>query len=283
MAAVRKGIITFGLVSIPVELHVAARAKSIDFDLLHRACKTRIKYQPYCPTHESAVSRKELVKGYRTNGYVVMEDEDFEKAERASSRAIEVVEFVDLADVDPLYLERSYYVGPQEDTERPYEVLLQALTESKKAAVARFVMSNRQQYALLRAAEDTLVLHTLYYADEVRAFEAEWKRARPGPEEVKLATRFIEALAKDFDPSKYHDEYREMLDDVIRAKAEGQEVTLPEAPKPSRKVVNLMDALRESVEQIRKPPARAAGRGGRASGARGRAVAGERRRRRKAA
>ncbi|MGH7264932.1 MAG: Ku protein, partial [Candidatus Rokuibacteriota bacterium] len=269
MAAARKGLITFGLVSIPVELHVAARPRSLDFDLLHRTCKTRIKYQLYCPTHETTVGRKDTVKGYKANGYVVMEDEDFEKAERASSRAIEVVHFVELSELDPIYLERSYYVGPQEDSERPYEVLLSALRETGKGAVVRFVMSNRQHHAVLRPREDHFVLHTIYYADEVREFEADWRRGKPGAEEVDLAARYIEALTKKFQPDAYRDEYRETLERIARAKAEGEEVVLPAAPKAAAKVVSLTDALRRSIAEVRKPPAKSAA-GGRRGG-RGRA------------
>jgi DNA end-binding protein Ku len=257
-ASARKGIVTFGLVSIPVELHVAARAETLDFDLLHRPCQTRIQYRLYCPIHKTEVSRKETVKAYKENGYVVLDDEDFEKARRAGSRAIEVVQFVDQAEVDPLYLERSYYVGPQEDGERPYEVLLRALQESNKAAVVRFVQSNRQQHALLRPSEDFLVLHTLYYADELQRFERDRTRARPAPAEVKLAEQYIEALTQKFVPEAFHDEYRETLKKIIRAKAEGQEVALPEAPKVSGKVVSLTDALRQSIQAARKPPARVA-------------------------
>jgi DNA end-binding protein Ku len=272
--AVRKGIITFGLVSIPVELHVAARSQTIDLDLLHASCKTPIKYRLYCPKHEREVDRKDVVKGYkRDGGYVVLDDDDFGKAERASSRAMEVVRFVPEAEVDPVYLERSYYVTPQADTERPYQVLLEAMQHTKKVAVVTFVMSNRQQYAVLRPTDDGLVLHTIYYGDEVRKLEANGRPAKAKPEEVKFAERLIEALADDFKPAEYHDEYRDKLMAVIKAKAEGEEIELPEARKPSAKVVNLTDALRQSLEAVRKPPA----------AARRRAATPRRARRRKAA
>jgi DNA end-binding protein Ku len=278
--ATRKGIITFGLVSIPVELHVAARSQSLDLDLLHEPCKTRIRYRLYCPTHERDVDRKEVVKGYKTNGgYVVVEDADFEKAERASSRAIEVVAFVEEAAVDPMYLERSYFVGPQSDAERPYEVLLEAMRRSKKAAVVTFVMANRQQYALLRTADDRLTLHTIYYGDEVRDFEADWKRARPSAEEVKFAERLIEAMVQEFKPDAYRDEYREKLLAIIRAKAKGEEVELPEAPRAPRKTVSLMSALRGSLDAMRKPLAKAEGQAAARSRKRPRARTRETRRR----
>src|SRR5262245_54617116 len=167
--AVRKGVIVFGLVSIPVELHVAARSTTLDFDLLHAKDEGRIRYKLWCEEESREVSRKETVKAYRVNGqYVVMEPEDFEKAERATSRAIEVRRFVSLASVDPIYFERSYWVAPGDEAERSYQVLLEAMRSTKTAAVVTFVMSDRQQVALLRAASDRLALHTLYYGDEVR-------------------------------------------------------------------------------------------------------------------
>lgn len=256
--AVRKGIITFGLVSIPIELHVAARPLTVGFHQVHSVCGSRINYRVYCPRCEREVERKELVRGHPWDGgFVLMDDEDFDKAATASSRAIDVVQFVDAAKVDPIYLETSYYIAPQVDLERAYSVLLKALQNTKKAAVVTFVMSNRQHYALLRPAEDTLVLHTLYYSDEVRPIERRGTLPKPADQEVKFAEQYIEALAKDFDPEQYHDTYRDRLLAVIRAKAEGQEVQVAESTPAPARPSNLMEALRQSVEQVRKPPAKA--------------------------
>jgi DNA end-binding protein Ku len=253
--AARKGLITFGLVSIPVALHVAARSTTLDFDLLHAKDKSRIKYKLWCQEEDAEVRRKETVKGYKVgSGYV--DDEDFEKAEQATSRSIDVRHFVDLDAVDPIYLETSYWVGPQEDSERAYEVLLRAMTRKKKGAVVTFVMGRRQHYALLRPDGDKMALHTLYYGDEVRALEADWKHPKPGDKEIGFAEQLIDALSSDFTPEKYEDEYRETLLKIIRAKAEGKEVEPPPA-----KVRNLMDALRQSVDAVRKPLATAEGRG----------------------
>jgi DNA end-binding protein Ku len=186
-----------------------------------------------------------------------MDDEDFEKAAKASSRAIDVVQFLDQSAVDPVYLETSYYIAPQPDMQRAYTVLLKALQNTKKAALVTFVMSNRQHYALLRAGEDRLVLHTLFYADEVRPLETAPALTKPAEQEVSFAEQYIEALSKDFDPEQYRDEYRETLGSIIRAKAEGQPIQLPEAEPAPPKTVDLMEALRRSVELARKPPARA--------------------------
>jgi DNA end-binding protein Ku len=256
--AARKGIITFGLVSIPVDLHVAARSTSLDFDLLHKKDQSRIQYKLWCKEEDTEVARKDTVKGYNVGGkYVILDEADFDQAERATSRAIDVVHFVNTDAVDPVYLERSYWVGPEKGMERAYQVLLEAMDEGKKAAVVTFVMGRRQQYALLRPDDKKFALHTLYYGDEVREFDADWKQPKPDPREVKFAAQYIEALTKDFSPERYEDEYRKTLLTLIKAKAEGEEPELPQAPKPPAKVRNLMDALRQSVEAVRKPLAKA--------------------------
>ena len=257
MASVWAGVVSFGLVSIPVKLYVAARPETVSFNQLHSVCHSRLRQKLYCPTCERDVERGEIVKGYKLDGYVIMDDADFEAAEREASRALEVLEFVDAGSVDPVYLERSYYLAPQEASERAYHVLLSALAEAKKAAVARFVMGTREYHALLRAGEGKLLLHTLYYADEVRELEARWKPVQPSPQEVELAVKLVEALARDFDPAKYHDEHRARLLELIHAKAEGKQVVAPAERREPAKVVNLMEALRQSVEQVKKPLAKA--------------------------
>src|SRR5262245_41443756 len=250
----RKGIITFGLVSIPVELHVAARSTTLDFDLLHAKDKSRIQYKLWCKEEDAEVDRKETVKGYNVGGeYIVVCEADFEKAERASTRAIEVVHFVDLKAVDPVYLERSYWVAPETETERAYQVLLQAMQEAQSAAVVTFVMSRRQQYAFLRPDGDKFALHTLYYGDEVRELDVDWKKPKPDQREVAFDGQYIKALMKDFTPAEYEDTYRETLLTIIKAKAEGKEVELPAVRKPTAKVSSLMEALQRSVDEVRKP------------------------------
>jgi DNA end-binding protein Ku len=258
MASVWTGVITFGLVSIPVKLYVAARPETVSFNQLHAVCRSRLRQKLFCPTCERDVERGEIVKGYKLDDYVVMDDADFEAAEREGSRALEVLEFVDAESVDPVYLERSYYLAPQEASERAYHVLLAALAEAKKAAIVRFVMGTREYHALLRAGAEKLVLHTLYYADEVRELEAHWKAVKPSPQEVELAIKLVDALAQDFDASKYHDEHRAKLLELIQAKAQGQSIAAPAGRPEPVKVVNLMEALRQSVEQVKKPLAKAA-------------------------
>jgi DNA end-binding protein Ku len=258
MASVWTGVVTFGLVSIPIKLYVAARPETVSFNQLHSVCRSRLRQKLYCPTCERDVERGEIVKGYKhDDDYVIMDDADFEAAERESSRALEVLEFVDAESVDPVYLEKSYYLAPQDASERANHVLLAALTEAKKAAIVRFVMGTREYHALLRAGDEKLVLHTLYYADEVRELEARWKPVQPSPQEVDLAIKLVDALAQDFEPTKYHDEHRTKLLEIIQAKAEGKPMAAPAERREPAKVVNLMEALRQSVEQVKKPLAKA--------------------------
>lgn len=257
MASVWTGVVTFGLVSIPVKLYVAARPETVSFNQLHSVCGSRLRQKLFCPTCERDVERAEIVKGYKLDGYVVMDEADFEAAEREGSRALEVLEFVNAATVDPLYLDKSYYVAPQEASERAYHVLLRALAESGRAAVVRFVMGTREYHALIRPADGKLVLHTLYYADEVRELEARWTPVQPSAQEVELAVKLIDALAKEFDPEKFHDEYRAKLMELIRAKGEGKQIAAPPERREPARVVNLMDALRQSVEQVKKPLSKA--------------------------
>lgn len=283
MASVWTGVVTFGLVSIPVKLYVAARPETVSFNQLHSVCQSRLRQKLYCPTCERDVERGEIVKGYKLDSYVLMDDADFEAVEREGSRALEVLEFVDAESVDPLYLERSYYLAPQEASERAYHVLLTALGEARKAAVVRFVMGTREYHALVRAGDGKLVLHTLYYADEVRELEARWKPVQPSPQEVELAIKLVDALARDFEPTKYHDEHRAKLMALIQAKAEGTPVVAPAERREPAKVVNLMEALRQSVEQAKKPLAKVEPAGRPAAARAKRAAAAEARPARKAA
>jgi DNA end-binding protein Ku len=258
MASVWAGVVSFGLVSIPVKLYVAARPETVSFNQLHSVCHSRLRQKLYCPTCERDVERAEIVKGYkRGDDWVIMDDADFEVGEREGSRALEVLEFVEAESVDPVYLERSYYLAPQEGSERAYHVLLSALAEARKAAVVRFVMGTREYHALVRAGDGKLVLHTLYYADEVRELEVRWKAVQPTPQEVELGIKLVEALARDFDPTKYHDEHRTKLMELIQAKADGRAVAAPPERREPAKVVNLLEALRQSVEQVKKPLAKA--------------------------
>src|SRR5437588_3653690 len=222
-ASVWSGYLTFGLISIPVRLFSGARSTSISFHMLHRDDLTRIKQQLYCPNDSRGVGRDEIVKGYeyRKDEYVVVEPEEIKKIEPKTARTMEILEFVKSSDVDPVYFESSYYMLPEEAGRRPYALLTRALDESDFVAIAKVTMHNREYTVFLRPHEGGLMLHTMYYADEVRKLEGfgapdvELKEA-----ELKVAHQLIEALADEWNPEKYKDTFQENLKKRIEAKQE---------------------------------------------------------------
>jgi DNA end-binding protein Ku len=260
------GTISFGLVSIPVKLYTAASSASVSFNQLHGVCGSRIKQQTFCPTCNQTVERSSLVKGYEVSKdqYVRVSDEELKSLEGEASKSIDIAGFVPLATVDPIYFEKTYYLGPEKGGEKAYRLLAEAMAKSERVALAKFVMRGKESLVLIRSAQDGLMLHTMYFADEVRSF-AEIERGKDAKfrdAEMDLALKLIDGLTTDaFDPEEFTDEYRQRVLDMINAKVEGQEiVTLtPEAPKG--RVIDLMEALKESLAKgparPKKPLARA--------------------------
>src|SRR5678816_4387151 len=232
------GTISFGLVSIPVRLYTAASSANVSFNQLHGVCGSRIRQQIFCPTCNRTVERNELVRGYEfaKDQYVQVKDEELKALEGEASTIIDIGEFVPLADVDPIYFEKSYYLGPDKGGEKAYRLLSDAMEKAGQVALAKFVMRGKESLVLIRAAQDGLMLHTMYFADEVRSF-AEIERGKDAKfrdAEMDLALKLIDGLTTDaFAPEEFTDEYRQRVLDMINAKVEGQEiVTLtPEAPK----------------------------------------------------
>jgi DNA end-binding protein Ku len=261
-ASVWSGYLTFGLISMPVRLFSGARGSSISFHMLHRDDMTRIKQQLYCPTDNRVVERSEIVKGYeyRKNEYVVIEPEEIKKIEPKTAKTMEILEFVKSSEVDPVYFESSYYMMPEEAGRRPYALLTKALEESEYVAIAKLTMHNREYTVFLRPHEGGMMLHTMYYEEEVRKMEGfgapdvELKDA-----EVKVAHQLIEALATEWEPEKFHDDFQENLKKLIQTKLEGGEIAEVEKPKKPAPVVDLMAALKESLAQMegKKKPAAA--------------------------
>ncbi len=256
------GYLTFGLISMPVRLFSGARGERISFHMLHRDDNTRIKQQLFCPHDERVVERSEIVKGYeyRKGEYVIIEPEELKKIEPKTAKAMEILEFVKADEVDPIYFETSYFLVPEEAGRRPYALLSRALEETDYVAIAKLTMHNREYTVFLRPYEGGMMLHTMYYSNEVRKLE---NFGRPDVEvkdaEVKVAHQLIEALADKFDPEKYHDTYEENVKTLIKARLEGEEVTTIEKPRKPAPVVDLMAALKESLAQMpKKPPQRVA-------------------------
>ena len=264
-ASVWSGYLTFGLISMPVRLFSGARSSSISFHMLHRDDLQRVKQQLYCPADNKVVERSEIVKGYeyRKDEYVVIEPEEIKKIEPKTAKTMEILEFVKASEVDPVFFESSYYVMPEEAGRRPYALLTKALGESNFVAIAKLTMHNREYTVFLRPRDGGMMLHTMYYAEEVRevegfgAPEVELKDA-----EVKVAHQLINALAAEWEPEKYHDSFQDNLKNLIETKLEGGTIAEVEKPKKLAPVVDLMSALKQSLAEMegRKKPAATTGR-----------------------
>jgi DNA end-binding protein Ku len=254
-SSVWSGYLSFGLISMPVKLFSGARGSRVSFHMLHRDDTTRIKQQLYCPNDDRVVERNEIVKGfeYRKGEYVVIEPEEIRKIEPKTAKAMEILQFVKQEEVDPIYFESSYYLMPDEAGKRPYLLLTKAMEESGYLGIAKLTMHNREYTVILRPKTHGLVLHTMYYADEIREVEGFGEgKAELKPGEIKVANQLIEALADKFDPEKFHDTYEENLKAMIKARLEGREVTAVEKPGKPAPVVDLMDALKQSLAQMGK-------------------------------
>ena len=261
--AIGSGTISFGLVNIPVKLYAAAEsAAQISFNQLHDKCKNRIKQQLWCPVDEEIVTRDHLVKGYEfaRDQYVIFTAEELKALEEASTKAMEITEFVPLSSVDPLYFENGWYLGPDKGADRPYRLLAEALEQSQHAAIAKYSTRGREELVLMRPRDGALVMQTLRYADELRPVsEVPIGEGQVKPAELQLAKQFIDQLSTDtFDPGKYEDTYRKKLQAVIDAKIAGEPVSIAPAEPPRTQVIDLMEALKASLAKRGAAPAAAA-------------------------
>ena len=250
-----KGAISFGLVSIPVRLYPATEEKTLRFNQLHDKDHGRIKYQRVCSICGQEVAYEHIVKGYEyeKGKYVVLEDEDFEAVPVQSSRAIDIVQFVALEEIDPIYFQKSYYLVPEETGIKPYNLLREAMSEDGRVAVAKVAIREKEHLATLRFKDNVFLLETMYWPDEIRAadFEEFDKEVEVRPQEVQMARSLIENLTEDFRPEAFTDEYREALLGVVEKKVAGEEIEAVPEPEATR-VVDLMDALKASVDATKK-------------------------------
>jgi len=254
-----KGHLTFGLVSFPVKLYSAARSESISFNQLHKHDGSRIKQVIYCQAEDKPIPRSEIVKGYEyeKDRYVIIEEEEVKKVAPASAKVMEILEFVKTDQVDPIYLETSYYMAPEEAGEKPYALLFEALRKSGYVGVAKIAMHNREHIVVLRPGKNGVLMHTMYYSHEIRQVdEFRTNLDLVKEKELALANNLIEALAGEFDPSKYKDNYRDNLLRMIEAKKAGEEVVATPEPQQA-KVVDIMEALKASLAAAKKPAATA--------------------------
>src|SRR5256885_2341932 len=228
--SIGSGTISFGLVSIPVKMFTAASSEAVSFNQIHPKCGGRIKQQLLCPTCHEVVERNTLVKGYEfaKDQYVQFTEDELKALEGESSKMIDIAEFVPLDKVDPIYFERTYYLGPDKGGEKAYRLLAEAMTQSERVALAKFVMRGKESLVLVRAAQGGLMLHTMYFADEVRSFAEidKGQSAKIKDGELALAQQLIDGLSSaEFEPDRYADDYRQRVLDLVESKVEGKEVT----------------------------------------------------------
>jgi DNA end-binding protein Ku len=251
-----KGAIKFGMVSIPIKLYTATEEKDVRFNMLHRTDMSRVKQKLFCAEEDVEIDRgSEVVKGYEVTpgNYVVMDDEDFEKVNVPSTHEIEISNFVKLEEIDPILYQKTYFLEPEDLGMKPFALLMAALRESNRVAIAKVTLRQKEQLCSLRLYDDTIVLETMFYADEVRSTK---ELSLPGENvevtqrDLDMARLLVEMASGDFEYAQYKDDYREALLEIISKKAEGQVIEVPE--KPGAMIMDLTEALRASVEAVQK-------------------------------
>jgi DNA end-binding protein Ku len=258
MRTIWNGSISFGLVNIPIGLALATQRSDVAFRTLHRECGTPIKQKRWCPTHERDVEPDELVKGWEVakGEFVIVEESDLESVALQRSQSIEILRFVALEDVDPMYFDKTYYLAPSstDAAKRPYVLLLRAMQDTGMAAVGKFVLWGKENLCLIRAQGDTLALQTLFFHDDVRS-KAEIEESVESVElkkpELDLAGQVIQSLVGEWNPTDFENEYRRDMKAMLEAKLAGEPLVRPE-PAPEVPVVDLMEALRQSVAEVKE-------------------------------
>ena len=257
--AIWSGSISFGLVNIPIKLYNAVSRKNVSFHQIDARTNARVKMQRVSSLDESIVPYEQIVKGYELSPerYIVIEPAELESLDPEASRTVDIEEFVDLADIDPVFYDAAYYVAPVKAAEKPYALLARAMEEEGKVAIARFVMRTKQYLAALRPQDGRLVMSTMVYADEVAPAEeipelASLDAIDVSDRELTMAKSLIESLATDFEPEKFRDTYRDRVLDLIERKADGQEIAVQPAAEAPQKVPDLMAALEASVKEARE-------------------------------
>jgi DNA end-binding protein Ku len=262
-AAVWKGALTFGLLSIPIRLYAAARSQRVALHQLHNKCHTRLRQPLFCPTCNRIVNRNEVIKGfeYEKGHYVIVDKAELAKIMPESGRSMELLAFVKGGQIDPIFFDSSYLALPDKDADKPYQLLLKALEETQRVGIARFTMHQRDYTVFVRPREGGLTIHTMYFVNEIRQVAGYGQRPKNlqlRPQELKLAEQLIESLAEDFNPAQYHDTYEDQLRALVEAKQKGKAVA-EKTPSKQAKVIDIMDALKKSVREAEAPKRRKPG------------------------
>lgn len=261
MRSLWKGAISFGLVNIPVKLYTATQNKDIRFRYLHQECSSPVQYRKFCPVCNQNVESEQIVAGYeyQKGRFVVIEDEDLSQLPRHTTHTIDILDFVDLAQVDPVYFDKSYYLEPAAGGEKAYALLIKAMETTAKTAIAKIVIRTRQNLAAIRVHQEVLILETMFYPDEIRDpahLDINLDQVNLHENEIKMALSLIDNLGTNFDARRYHNEYRQALWEVIQNKIAGRQVVEKPAAPEAAPVVDLMEALKASVklaQETRQP------------------------------
>jgi DNA end-binding protein Ku len=252
-SATWRGSLSFGLLTIPIRLYPAARRQRTYLHQLHNACHTRLKQPLFCPTCNRIVNRDEVVKGYEfeEGQYVLVDQEDLKKITPKSGKVMEILAFVKQDQIDPVYMDSSYEALPEKDVDKPYQVLLKALEDTNMVGIAKVTMHQREYTVFIRPRNHGITIHTMYFQNEIRDVEGYGQKPKDlqiKPQEIKLAEQLIESLSEDFKPQLYHDTFQEQLKALVESKEKGRTFTGKAAPKRA-KVIDMMDALKKSLEQ----------------------------------
>lgn len=255
MAVAHKGAISFGLVYIPVALYTATQDSDIHFNQLHKADNSRIRYKKVCAHCGKEVGAQDIIKGfeYDNDKYVTMTDEDFEKAKTAKDRAINILHFTDLESIKPVYYEKTYHVVPETGGDKAFELLRNAMKETGKVAIAKAVLHNQEKLLCLIPTDDGIYLETMFFADEIKEIPKQTANIDVKPNELEMAKTLIGTMDKAFEPELYHDEYQARLMEMIEGKISGKEVVSAE-PQAQSNVIDLVEALKASIEQNKPQP-----------------------------
>ncbi len=253
MRALWKGAITFGLIYVPVKMYAATEKKDVKFNYLHAGCHTPLRYVRYCPHCTREVETDEIVRGYEyeKGRYITVNEDELARLSGKKNRSVDIIDFVDMQKIDPVYYDRSYYLGPGEGGKKVYELLRQAMLETSRAAIALITIRNRESLAVIRPTERALIMETMFYVDEVRSVEQVEEisdQVNLHENEVKMAVNLIDNLSTDFEPGKYTSAYREKVHEMIRAKIAGEAVLEKPTVPVAENVVDLMAALQASIE-----------------------------------
>jgi DNA end-binding protein Ku len=258
-----KGSISFGLVNIPIKLYAATEDKDIKLRTLHKKCHTPIQYEKKCPNCDEEVQTDEIVKGYEyvKGKYVVLSDEELQELkDEHEDKTVEIIDFVKMEDIDPIYFNRSYFLGPGENGGKAYGLLREALNQSGKIGIAQITIRSKQQLAMVRVYQNCIVMETVHYPDEVRNVKevpSVPEQVEVGTKELETAIMLIDQLTTTFDPEKYKDDYRLALQELIERKVNQDEGKTPTEAAPRQNVVDLMSALQASIEKTKKPQGKA--------------------------